>query len=71
MSCMTLFALPTMTTKLLEQTASHERCEVSRVSFTAERRQPLSMNWVVVTDENGNRRLRMSWTVSAKTQEGE
>ncbi len=23
--------------------------------------KPLSMNWVVVTDENGNRRLKMQW----------
>ena len=23
--------------------------------------QPVRMNWVVVTDENGNRRLKMDW----------
>jgi hypothetical protein len=27
-------------------------------------RQPLRMNWVVVTDKNGTRRLRMQWTPS-------
>ncbi len=28
---------------------------------TGTRNQPLRMNWVVVTDENGNRRLHMGW----------
>jgi hypothetical protein len=26
--------------------------------------QPLRMNWVVVTDKNGSRRLRMQWAAS-------
>jgi hypothetical protein len=26
--------------------------------------QPLRMNWVVVTDKNGSRRLRMQWATS-------
>jgi hypothetical protein len=26
--------------------------------------QPLRMNWVVVTDKNGSRRLSMQWAVS-------
>ena len=29
---------------------------------TKHRTQPLRMNWVVVTDKNGSRRLRMQWT---------
>jgi len=62
MSCMSLFALPTMATTQLAQTACHETAEVWPLSFTAERKQPLKMSWVVVTDENGNQRLRMSWT---------
>ena len=27
-------------------------------------RQPLRMNWVVVTDKNGSRRLSMQWAAS-------
>jgi hypothetical protein len=27
-------------------------------------RQPLRMNWVVVTDKNGSRSLRMRWTAA-------
>jgi len=62
--------LPTMMTTPFAQTARHEIFEVWPVSFTAERKQPLSMSWVVVTDEDGNRRLRMSWT-AAEPQPGE
>lgn len=69
MSCMSLFALPTMMTTQLTKTVCHETLERLPVSFTAERKQPLIMSWVVVTDENGKRRLRMSWTTAedAKT----
>ena len=28
--------------------------------------RPLCMNWVVVTDANGNRRLQMGWAPSAE-----
>jgi hypothetical protein len=61
MSCMTLFAFPTMMTTQLAQTVSHEASEVVPVSFAADRKQALSMSWVVVTDANGKRRLRMCW----------
>ena len=33
-------------------------------SHTANRKLPLSMNWIAVTDEHGNRRLQMRWTVA-------
>lgn len=33
-------------------------------SHTANRKLPLSMNWFAVTDEHGNRRLQMRWTVA-------
>jgi hypothetical protein len=34
------------------------------VEHTEDRKQSLSMKWVVITDELGNRRLRMRWTVT-------
>ena len=64
MSCMTLFAPQTMATTRLAQTTCHENCDFWTVEFAAERKRPLNMSWVVVTDENGNRRLRMRWTVA-------
>jgi hypothetical protein len=66
MSCMTLFALPTMATTRLAQTTCLETSERWPVNPTAERN--LSMSWVVVTDERGNRRLRMCWTVAEERQ---
>jgi hypothetical protein len=40
-------------------------CEVNTYRWPVNRNQkrkpPLSMNWVVVTDENGERQLRMRW----------
>lgn len=66
MSCLSLFAFPTMMTTQLARTACHETPEALPVSFAPERKQALSMSWVVVTDENGNRQLRMSWTVADK-----
>jgi hypothetical protein len=35
-----------------------------RVEHTEDRKRSLSMKWVVVTDELGNGRLRMRWTVA-------
>jgi hypothetical protein len=32
-------------------------------------RQPLRMNWVVVTGKNGSRVLRMQWAVADRTAE--
>jgi hypothetical protein len=68
MSCMTLFALPTMATTQLTKATCRETSEVLPVSFVSERKQPLSMSWVVVTDENGKRQLRMSWATAELQQ---
>jgi hypothetical protein len=50
-----------MATHLL-RAAGDEQCRPRQGQQRTEH-QPLRMNWVVVTDENGNRRLRMYWRV--------
>ena len=60
MACMTVFA-PTMamaTTQLAR--AIHGDASSWHVEPKAELKS-LRMSWVVVTDENGERRLRMQW----------
>jgi hypothetical protein len=52
-----------MATTQLAQTVCHESSDLMPADFAAERKRPLSMSWVVVTDENGERKLRMRWTV--------
>ena len=61
MSCMTLTAQEiTMTTTQFTRTVGYESCMPVEEIFAPEYRR-LRMNWVVVTDENGNRRLQMGW----------
>jgi hypothetical protein len=61
MSCMTLFAQPiAMATTQLVSAIHHEDASLWQVEPKAEHK-PLSMSWVVVTDENGERQLRMHW----------
>lgn len=61
MSCMTLTAQDvTMTTRQFTRALCFESCLPMEELFVP-RHQPLRMNWVVVTDENGNRRLQMGW----------
>ena len=60
MSCMTLFAQPmAMATTQLVSAIHHEDATL-RGEPKAEHK-PLRMSWVVVTDENGKRQLRMHW----------
>jgi len=61
MSCITLFALPTMATTQFAQGACEEITECWPVNLKSQRKLPLSMSWVVVTDGNGKRQLRMRW----------
>ena len=60
MCCMTLFAQPMAmaTTQLVR--VHHEDAPLWQVEREAEHK-PLRMSWVVVTDENGKRQLRMHW----------
>jgi hypothetical protein len=60
---MTLFA--SQAAMATTQLARHTFCDDVRswrVERTTARKQPLRMSWVVVTDENGKRHLRMRWT---------
>lgn len=62
MACMTLLARPmTMATTQLARVISYEVSAPRKERNTE--RQPLRMNWVVVTGENGSRVLRMQWMV--------
>ena len=61
MSCMTLNAKDiTMTTTQFTRDVCYESCMPVEEVFVPQH-QPLRMNWIVVTDENGNRRLQMGW----------
>jgi len=62
MSCMTLFVQQAaMATTQLVHATRQENSNIWRVEPMAERKQPLSMSWVVVTGDNGKRQLRMRW----------
>jgi hypothetical protein len=59
--CTVLSALEsTMATTQLTRAACCEVCWQQQEEQQAEQK-PLRMNWVVVTDESGMRRLRMCW----------
>jgi hypothetical protein len=64
MACMTLFVQPmAMATTQLARVIGYEVSAPWPEQNIG--RQPLRMNWVVVTGRNGNRKLRMQWTPSA------
>jgi hypothetical protein len=64
MACMTLFAQATaMATTQFTRVISCERADLRHFDISTAN-QPLRMNWVVVTDSNSARQLRMQWTVS-------
>ena len=63
MSCMVSFAPQmAMATTQLAHTTHSKDVGARMVESISERKQPLSMSWVVVIDENGKRQLRMRWT---------
>ena len=67
MSCMTLFAQPlAMATTQLARVIHYENVSTCRLEGNVERK-PLSMSWVVVTDNNGNRKLQIQWAPSEDT----
>jgi len=64
MACITIFAQPTaMATTQVVRRICFENSPTELTERIVERPQ-LSMNWVVVTDENGKRQLRMKWRAS-------
>lgn len=61
MASITMFA-PPMTMATTQLTREAARAVVARVRFEGSRAADAPrMNWVVVTDKNGRRRLRMNW----------
>jgi hypothetical protein len=65
MACMTLLAQPmAMATTQLTRTIGYEVSALWQERNTE--RQPLRMNWVVVTGNNGNRMLRMQWAADGE-----
>jgi hypothetical protein len=63
--CITLLAPQlTMTTPVV-RAARYEGCSFKPAEHTEDRKRPLNMKWVMVTDEHGNRKLRIDWTVAS------
>ncbi len=61
MACITLLTQPmAMATTQLERVIRYEVSAPWQEQPTE--RQPLRMNWVVVTGRSGNRELRMQWS---------
>ena len=61
MACMTIFApAMAMATTQLARVIRYEAPDAWFSEQSADRRS-LRMNWVVVTDDNGGRRLRAQW----------
>ncbi len=61
MACVSLFAQPTaMATTQLAHISHYKTASTRGWEGNAERKH-LRMSWVVVTDEKGNRQLRMQW----------
>jgi len=68
MACITLFAQPmAMATTQLERVIQQESESTWQLNATVEPKS-LSMSWVVVTDSNGGRKLRMQWVPSADSR---
>lgn len=64
MACMIQFA-PAMATTQLARVSYYENAVDRQVIPVITERGPLHMNWVAVTDGDGNRVLRMQWRPSA------
>ncbi len=68
MACITLFAQPmAMATTQLARVIQQESESTWQTNATVEPKS-LSMSWVVVTDSNGGRKLRMQWAPSADSR---
>jgi hypothetical protein len=64
MACMIQFAPAMAATQLTRATCLEKAVTRREIPVITERRA-LRMNWVAVTDGNGNRVLRMQWKPSA------
>jgi hypothetical protein len=61
MTCMTLFARPMAMATTQLTCAFHLEDASNRHAEVKAERTSLRMSWVVVTDEQGKRQLRMHW----------
>ena len=59
MACITMIAPMAMATTQLARVVRYEETQVPQE--TRVERTPLRMSWVVATDSNGKRTLRMCW----------
>ena len=64
MACITLLPPMAMTTTQLARTVRYEAAEVWQFDGGHDCTS-LRLSWVVVTDEGGNRHLRMQWSSAA------
>jgi len=62
--CATVLAPQGTMTAPLVSAARYQDSNFGRAEHSGDRKLPLSTQWVVVTDEHGNGRLRMRWTVA-------
>jgi hypothetical protein len=62
--CATVLAPQVTMTTPFVAAARYQESNLRRVEHGGNRKQPLGRKWVVVTDEHGNRRLQMRWTVA-------
>ncbi len=60
MACITLLAPMAMATTQLARVVEGENVQPRQMNITEER-DSLRMSWVVATDNDGNRCLRMHW----------
>jgi len=66
MTCLTAFAEPmTMPTTQLTGVIQYEDAASWQLEGNSECK-PLRMSWVVVTDNDGRRQLRMQWELAAE-----
>jgi hypothetical protein len=64
MACIPLFAQPmAMATTQLARAIHYENVSACQLEGDVEHKS-LSMSWVVVTDNNGKRKLQIQWTPS-------
>ena len=67
MACITLFAQPmAMATTQLARATHYEVASTGQQGANVESKS-LRMSWVVVTDDNGNRKLQIQWAPSEDT----
>jgi hypothetical protein len=60
----TILIAPEMRTTRFADTARCQDFKFERAEDTEDRKRPLTMKWVVVADEHGNRRIEMHWAVA-------